>query len=293
MVAAGQAVNADPAFSFTKLLKPHLFYTSDRNKMAARYSVAFSVVEFLLAGDKDDIKQWRSLVDQVIAQGEGARFGPEAALIDQRYRDYMKRWAGHGAQPDSESEARYVAARHRCDVCMGEPFFVGARLAALRMYYEHPDSPTALVYLGDVFWETRIPLVALEYYVAAATLEERGHADEVPGRVQSRLADAYESLGRIDEATEIWRAVPPSSPSSVAMAIVQYRNLFKADYYEAIRGGPLWGNEESTQILNEYLRSLVGDIQAAEGPRDARAAYERTRDRMKVEMANTSISVAP
>lgn len=283
---AARAIKAEPTLSLTGLLNPKSFYVADRSKMSERYAVAFSAMEYLLHANQDSVLTWRRAVKQVYETGK-VPSGSDMNELDRKYRSWMDKWASVRSSAHPQAADRYRQAARASDLCVKALMFSQARWAALRMIASRPESPVGLVYLGDIFWKLQQPISALEYYTAAAATEAHGVPDEVRGRVQSRMADAYEQLGRVDDAIEIWRQTAQTKPASHDEAAMQCRGLLKADFYESIRGTPLWGKNDSLFKFQTYLKTLVQRTQNATTLKEFRDAYQLTRTEMLADLRLT------
>jgi hypothetical protein len=230
-------------------------YGRGQSQLQAQYDVALAAVYFAAALPRRAfLKHFGPLLEGKDEATVGAAL---AGLNDDFAKwldEFPSQWWDHVDARQAYDQISWLVSR-----CLNASDYASAFSGALAMTAIRPQSPTGLLYAGDVFWRLQVPFYALDYY-ARAEHHGRvvGFADEPEIRVISRRGDAYEALGAIGTAVATFRQLEKFPIDSVddAMLIVVLRSNLKRTFYEQIIGRGLSQDEQTLMLVNHYVGIL-------------------------------------
>jgi tetratricopeptide (TPR) repeat protein len=135
--------------------------------------------------------------------------------------------------------------------------------SAAEAFAYKPGSPTGPLYAGDIFYQLRQPLLALDFYLMAREAMLKPGAGDYPTRVRSRVADAQELIGDVDEAVKTYAAIISGPPENPSMLELWVRAALKVEYYGHLqrRGIVIRRKhvERANILLNGFWAALEND----------------------------------
>lgn len=250
-------VPADRAFDLERALMAEdgEFYQMSDSDLRAAYSRGIAFIQFASQLPRPD---FLNRFGELTQNSDSDKRRAAVAGINEHFMvwwmEFRAKW---WANP--ESRKIFATVSEAVSACLGAGHrpaaFAGARwMAALR-----PDSPTPLVFEGDVFWRVEIPFFALDLYAQALKrAEKHGFGDEPAMRIASRLGDAYEALGDLASAMSSFRRFqgPPPRGGDPGLLLIDLRSKLKLAFYDRLLQVNGQQNSDVLLYLNSYVEIL-------------------------------------
>jgi hypothetical protein len=169
-----------------------------------------------------------------------------------------------GASPwlSPEADKKFEAATLRVTACQKSWNLPIALGSAAEAYAYKPASPTGPLYAGDVFYNIRQPLLALDFYLLAREAFRKPGAGDYRTRVESRVADAQELTGDVESAIATYAAITGRWPENPEMLIPWLRADMKVNYYKRIQERGIYVRLKHVERADLMLKQFWNLLQA-------------------------------
>lgn len=263
MKRAYDAIQRSPDLSVTALLASDnrtFFEAATEADLLDRYAIAYALLDFLMRANNDQFAAYKAVLDELTDKGTISASRAKAALFDDLFRQYL---AGVGQKywANPQADQKFEAALERETACQKGYNLTYAFNSAAEAYAYKPLSPTGPLYIGDVFYQIRQPLLALDFYLLARASYNKGGGD-YRTRVETRVADAQEFVGDIEEAIEAYKRTTAGPPESPFLLIPWFRAGMKSEYYERLQRRGIVLKVRHVERLGQLLNSFIGALNA-------------------------------
>jgi tetratricopeptide (TPR) repeat protein len=264
LIRAYEVISRDPAFSVTSLLAmdDNSFGTDSGAEMLDRYAVSYAFLDVLLSLDRTGVRSYETVMSELTSAGSIARSRSDAEALDKIFRERLTRLAQQ-LWLNPKAEEQFTKATQRVTACQQAWNLANAFGSAAEAFAYKPQSPTGPLYAGDIFYQLRQPLLALDFYLMAREASSRPGADDYVSRIQSRVADASELIGDVDGAIAAYSSIISKAPENPALLQTWVRAALKLEYYNHLqqRGILIRGKhvEQLNLLLNGFGEALLTD----------------------------------
>jgi hypothetical protein len=234
------------------------YYSRSFDELRLSYELSYLFLLFVGTIPRDEFnRQFGPLIhnrsdDEVQAALKG---------VSKSFRTWMREFSQRWWNAKDASET-YEAASGLVTECLNARNFTMAHSGARMMAAYKPHSVTPIIYAGDVFWRVIIPFFAFDHYALALSRSKASvGADEVEARTTSRMGDAYEILGDLPTAVEMFKRSWQKSSVVVSNAgtlIIVLRSKLKAEFYKRMLQADLRQSPVSLMLMNFYVGLLQG-----------------------------------
>lgn len=315
--AAPFALGAPDAPSLSLLLRTpsNEFYAQPPERLKSSYVLANMAMLYFSSMQREELA---AVFPNAPANTRFMGFSGDAAL-DSAFARFAARQYTLAGAPEERLEL-YLGVQSLVDLCLRDGDYLSAYYGSRLLVQLAPEHVDGHIYLGDVYWYARQPLIALDHYArAGALLNSDEHStfytliESRSGRdsevvVAARLGDALMTAGDIELASARLQTIADLGAEDVdgPPVLTLLRAHLKREYL-AIAAGQQRAPEQIPYMLAE---SYVYDFQG--GPCDggliadpdyveallqtdlprmrqiASARYEAVRRAMAAELAATS-----
>ena len=281
VAADAEAAYYRGAFALAPLINKDAlgFYGQDDKILRMEYALLPAFTNFLIAMNRDEFtRRFSPLLTSgalVDARGLDDGFGAFLKRMDERFTS------------GGDEQYRYLVRVQT--YCLNNFDYASASFAALAMIALRPHDGLGYVYLGDVFFNSINPFIALDYYVMA---QQQLPADPRPSFIRiltlSRLGDAYYELGDKELATTKFKELDVIDPDAVPMiteSMILYRDKLRLIFYQ-IADNQKRKPEEITPLLADlYAHAFLGGACSSDADQAAKDEVLRLIDANQLEAA--------
>src|SRR5260370_2071129 len=123
----------------------------------------------------------------------------------------FKKWTNDQADEwwnSKSASEQFDTAQKLTTYCLDDRQYVAAYVGSWIMFMSRPSSPTSFMYAGDVFFNVNVPFFAFDFYTLSSSWRDRfGPGEDSSIRIDSRVGDAFEEVGDVDNALQWYSRV--------------------------------------------------------------------------------------
>jgi hypothetical protein len=239
------------------MMSDHDYYSRSFDELRLSYELSYLFLLYVGSIPRDEFsRQFGPLIqgrsdDEIQAALKG---------VSESFRTWMREFSQRWWNAKDATET-YEAASGLVTECLNARNFTMAHSGARMMAAYKPHSVTPIIYAGDVFWRVIIPFFAFDHYALALSRSKSSvGADEVEARTTSRMGDAYETLGDLSTAVEMFTRSGQNGAvaSNTGTLIIGLRSKLKAEFYKRMLQADLKQSPVSLMLMNSYVGLLQG-----------------------------------
>lgn len=232
------------------------FYMRSQQALRLSYDLSLAFVLFASARSRDE---FRRQFGPLLQGDDQAAVAASLSGLNAEFRVWMEEYAQKWWASENVL-VRYQRVSQLVSQCLGNRDYIMANSGTRTMAALRPGEITPLIFAGDTFWRVQVPFFAFDHYaLARSRARVDGYGDEPRERVLSRLGDAYESLGDIRSAEQVFRAIDSIDVRSVrdsGMRILLYRSRLKGAFYRQLLDNGREPTQQAFLFLNLYVDML-------------------------------------
>lgn len=228
------------------------FYSQGPHDLADAYDIALAFSMFAAAMPRPEFME---KVAPLLTS-----YAPLKSSALQQVAQAFKIWAEDTMAPwtSANLEDEYEATMQLTSACMKNRDYIAALAGAWRMKWLKPDSTMGLVYAGDVYFRVNVPFFAFDHYALAnQSLRNAPDASQSGTLIETRLADAFELVGDIEEAQNRFDKVGQLKLYQNSDFVIPIlRSRLKANFYRLALSAGYARNLRALYVLNSFVDEM-------------------------------------
>jgi len=235
------------------------FYNVPRSRLKHRYNLGLAIALYINAMPRQEFE--KTFARLLRGEKNSAQLDQDLGTLDKNFAKWIQNYSSKWWL-NPEIDRYYPQIRGLVTRCLNKRDFSAAIIGTRVMVTAKPDLATGWLYAGDVFWRTRIPFVAFDYYAKALQIaKQHGYGDESKVRIYSRMGDALETLGDIKGAVKYWKNITSIKikDTKTIWLITSLRTDLKNEFYKKV----IARNQRQNNAVLFALKSYIDVFQLA------------------------------